>query len=127
MVVLWSQSENGNTGVVEPIHHVRVSVTKQTLDGELSALDPDLRRLGNRPVHGGSTVCSATNSSRLGILNRTSIRLEFPVKELVERLERVQGVSYLGQVEIVEPNERLDALDRQCRVKLAALFVCQTS
>jgi len=66
---------------------------KQPRDAEFAALDPNLRRLVDRLKRHHSAIRTRHEPSVVArLLDRSRLRLEFAIEELVERLERVEGV-----------------------------------
>ena len=79
MVVLWSQAENTQRPSVVLVHVSRICLSKQARDGEFPSFDPNPCCFVDSLERHQSTVCTGDESVRVtGVLNRPSVRFEFP-------------------------------------------------
>lgn len=123
MVVLGSQAEDAQSTVGVPLYVFGVGVPKQTLDGELAPLDPDLGGGVHLVEDDGAAVGWGDDDAgvvRCGAGAR--VGLELAVEELVEILEVFDGVEHLGHVELMESNELGDLVLRSRIVVLDTLL-----
>lgn len=96
MIVLRRQPKDQERTAIIPLSLALVRVPKQPSHSELAALDPQPRGLVDS-LERHETTISRTDES-LGVfrlLDRSSIGLELPVEELVERLCKGQSVLFL--------------------------------
>lgn len=106
MVVLGRQAENTQRAVGVPLHVFGVCVPEETLDGELTPLNPDLGGGVHLVEDDGAAVGGGNDDTRVvGRGAGARVGLELAVEKLVEVLEVFDGVEHLGHVELMEGDE----------------------
>lgn len=142
MIVLWRQPKDQERTAIIPLSLALVRVPKQSSDSELAALDPQPRGLVDSLERHETAVGRTDESFRIfRLLDRSSIGLELPVEELVERLckgrsvavgrwhrpengrtERIDRLPYFADIQIVELDKASDIGCRLWRVVLPSLL-----
>lgn len=96
MIVLWRQPKDQERTAIIPLSLALVRIPQQPSDSELAALDPQPRSLVDRLKRHETAVRRTDESFGVfRLLNGSSIGLELPVEELVERLCKGRSVLFL--------------------------------
>ena len=123
VIILRRKSEDSKCAIVEPLRILRIGIAEETCHTELAALDPDTLGILETVENDRATIGGADDDIRvIGRGARSSVGLQFTVKELVEGLELIGWQLNFTHIQLMEVDEAGDLRRRGRVVKLAALL-----